>query len=352
MLQRGKRSVARWATRRGRMFWVRLSVPVALLVTITVGRVFLTTDLVFVVLLIVFVTYGSGLEFLKRFSPFVALLVSYDALRGLVPHVSKHVHYTEMVTFDRWLGLGELPTAWLQRSLHAGTLHWYDAVFFGIYLMHFVTPVLAGVLVWRLREPGYWRYMWSFVVVSYAAFLTFLVFPAAPPWMAARDHVIPAIQPVSDQLWTSLSMHSVPNLYARFAPNQVAAVPSLHSAYPLLVALFIGRLFGRRWGAVAMLYPASVWFGVVYLGEHYVFDVIAGALYAIGAFLLVNRVMDARDARLARRSPPTGAAGPTPSGDHGIPIDQGTVAGPLVLTDRAAGAERAPSGSPAATSSV
>ena len=91
-------------------------------------------------------------------------------------------------------------------------------------------------------------------------------------------------------------------------------MPSLHSAYPLLVALFIGKLFGRRWGAVAMLYPISVWFGVVYLGEHYVFDVIAGAIHALGAFLLVNRLMDARDARLAiRRRLPD---------DRTAPVDQ------------------------------
>jgi hypothetical protein len=301
MLQRGKRRLARWTTRRDHWFWARLAVPVVLLLVIAVRRVFLTPDVVFLLLLIVFVTYGSGLEFIKRFSPFVALLASYDALRGLVPLVSTHVHYTQMITFDRWVGFGQLPTIWLQHALHAGRLHWYDLAFYGLYLMHFASPVLIGVLVWRLREPSYWRYMWSFVLVSYAAFATFVVFPAAPPWMAARDHFIPAIQPVSDQVWNALAVHSVPNLYDKFAPNQVAAVPSLHSAYPLLVALFIAKLFGRRWGAVAMVYPIGVWFGVVYLGEHYVFDVLGGILYAVVSFVAVNALMDRWQARCRRR---------------------------------------------------
>jgi len=235
MLRRGKQRLMRSLTGRNVWFWARLSVPVAMVLVIGIERIFLEPDLIFLALLIVFVCYGSGLEFIKRFSPFVALLATYDALRGLVPLVSKHVHYTEMADFDRWIGLGQLPTIRLQHALPAGHLRWYDLCFFGLYLMHFVMPVLIGVLVWRLREPAYWRYMWSFVVVSYAAFLTYAAFPAAPPWMASRDHVIPMVRPISDQLWADLAFHSVPNLYEKFAPNQVAAVPSLHSAYPMLV---------------------------------------------------------------------------------------------------------------------
>jgi len=86
-------------------------------------------------------------------------------------------------------------------------------------------------------------------------------------------------------------VHNFPTLYEKFAPNQVAAVPSLHSAYPTLVALFIRQLYGARWGAVAFLYPISVWIGVVYMGEHYVFDVIFGAAYAVAAFYGVSALM-------------------------------------------------------------
>src|SRR4051812_31607206 len=184
MLPWGKQRITNRPTGHGLRFWIRLAVPTALVAGIAFFRVFLTPDLVFACLLVIFVAYGNGWEFLRRFSPFLALLASYDALRGLVPYVSKHVHYTQMIAFDRWLGFGEIPTVRLQHAWHAESLHWYDKFFFVLYLMQFVSPVLIGILIWRLRDAAYWRYMWSFVAVSYAAFVTYAVFPAAPPWLA------------------------------------------------------------------------------------------------------------------------------------------------------------------------
>jgi membrane-associated phospholipid phosphatase len=290
-----------WTTRRALRLGTRIVVPIALVTWLLAFQVSLTPDLVFLCLVILFVAYGNGWEFIRRFSPFVGLLATYDALRGVVPYVSKHVHYTLMYDFDRWLGFGTIPTIRLQHALNAGPLHWYDRFFFGLYTVHFLTPVLLGILIWRLRDASYWRYMWSFVVLSYGAFLTYLAFPAAPPWMASRDHYIPYVEPVQHHIWNNLSVHSVPNLYEMFGPNQVAAVPSLHSAYPTLIALFVFELFGRRWGLLAMIYPISMWIGVMYLGEHYLFDVLAGALYAVISFVLVKWLVGRWDARRDRR---------------------------------------------------
>src|SRR5256885_9387375 len=65
--------------------------------------------------------------------------------------------------------------------------------------------------------------------------------------------------------------------------SQSAAMPSLHAAYPFLGALFALRLWGRRaWPALA--YTAGVWLSIVYLGEHYIVDIIGGAVFALAAF--------------------------------------------------------------------
>jgi membrane-associated phospholipid phosphatase len=73
-------------------------------------------------------------------------------------------------------------------------------------------------------------------------------------------------------------------LYDRLPANQVAAVPSLHSAYPMLFALFVTGIFGIKKFWWVYVYPVSMWIGVVYMGEHYVIDVILGALYAVLAY--------------------------------------------------------------------
>jgi membrane-associated phospholipid phosphatase len=77
----------------------------------------------------------------------------------------------------------------------------------------------------------------------------------------------------------------------------VAAIPSLHAAYPLLLLLFAWRFFGLR-ALVLAPYVAGVWLAVVYMGEHYVFDVLVGAAYSVAAFVLTEVALP----RLRRRS--------------------------------------------------
>jgi len=76
--------------------------------------------------------------------------------------------------------------------------------------------------------------------------------------------------------------------------NNVAAMPSLHAGYALLIALYLWRVV-PRWARVPLaLYPPAMAFALVYSGEHYVVDCIAGWLYAIVVFAAVNAVFDWR----------------------------------------------------------
>ena len=70
-------------------------------------------------------------------------------------------------------------------------------------------------------------------------------------------------------------------VYENIDPNPIAAMPSLHVAFPMYIALsFIELNRGpARWAA--LLYPLAVTFSVVYLGHHYVIDCIAGVAYAL-----------------------------------------------------------------------
>lgn len=224
-------------------------------------------------------------EMLKRFVPFVGLLLVYESFRGIVPHLNNNVHYTWMADVDRLLFFGQLPTAWLQHHLWHGNVQWFDFVLYLTYMMHFVLPFALAFVVWKLREKHYWHYATSYLVVSFAGFLTFLAFPAAPPWMASDKGYIEPISRVSSSVWAHLGIHDFPSVYNKIAPNPVAAVPSLHAAYATLFAIFAFKLFKSRWKYLSLLYPAFIYFGTVYQGEHYAIDEILGGIYAIGAYL-------------------------------------------------------------------
>ena len=72
-------------------------------------------------------------------------------------------------------------------------------------------------------------------------------------------------------------------------PNGVAAFPSLHAGYPFLSFLVLRNAFGRI-GWLALAYAAAVWWAIVFTGDHYVVDVLAGIVYATAAYLAAPRL--------------------------------------------------------------
>lgn len=252
---------------------------------------FPTPDKLLVFLTFVFMAFGQGWQLFKRLAPFVVLLLVYESFRGLVPHLNTNVNYYGLINADRWLGSGTLPTVALQKLLWHGQVQWYDFVLYIVYMLHFVLPLALALVVWKLRERDFWRYITAFLTVSFAGFLTFLAFPAAPPWLASQQGYIPPITRVSSHVWAALGVQDFPSLYNKISPNPVAAMPSLHAAYATLIALFVYKLFGKKWGLVASVYPVLIYFGTIYQGEHYLIDELAGGVYAVGAFVAAPVVL-------------------------------------------------------------
>jgi membrane-associated phospholipid phosphatase len=247
----------------------------------------ITPDKLFLFLLFVFMAVRHARELMIRLGPFVLILLVYESLRGLAPIINHRVEYTWMPHMDERI-FGTLPTAWLQEHWWHGHVRWLDYTFYAAYLGHFVVPVALALAIWRWRESEYWRYLSTLVIVSFAGFATFVAFPAAPPWMASDEGAIEPIHRIGYSLWESVGVTNIRTLYGEVAPNTVAAVPSLHAAYAIIVAIFAFRLFGVLVGLLVSIHPALVCVGIVYLGEHYAIDAIVGAVYAVGAYALTS----------------------------------------------------------------
>jgi membrane-associated phospholipid phosphatase len=196
-----------------------------------------------------------------------------------------------MLTIDRWIGLGEVPTIRLQDWLWHGHLEWYDHALSLLDRLHFIVPPTLLFLIWLERREAFYRCAATLVAVSLAGAVTFLAFPAAPPWLASKHELIPHVVRIgyveggSSPVSTSKSW-----IEAHLLANPVAAVPSLHAAYALLVLLFACAWRGRR-GLWAAPYTLGMWFTVVYLGDHYVVDIVIGAAYAIAGWVLIPRLL-------------------------------------------------------------
>lgn len=230
--------------------------------------------------------------FLLDWIPFLFILISYDFLRGFADNLGARVHIQELIEADLVV-FGYLPTVELQKLLfNPASPAWYDYMWTVQYFLHFVLPLSFGFLLWMYDRVKFRQFVTGIVLLSYAAWITYMAYPAAPPWMAKRDGYIQ--EPLHKVMSTTFKAFpeklQLPTVYHNFNPNPVAAMPSLHAAYPFLVLLFALKFF--KWKGLFFLpYVLSMWFAIVYLGEHYVIDVVFGAIYALCAYLLAKEVL-------------------------------------------------------------
>jgi membrane-associated phospholipid phosphatase len=119
-----------------------------------------------------------------------------------------------------------------------------------------------------------------------------VLYPAAPPWLAAKEGAVVPVERLSGSGWHVLGLPRVGALLAgsQGQVNQVAAVPSLHTAFALLPCLLLFPLAVRAWQRVVLVgYAVLMPVVLVWSGEHYVADTLLGALYAVGVCLLLDR---------------------------------------------------------------
>lgn len=225
--------------------------------------------------------------------PFTIVLMVYDKTRGLATAVGLPVHQADVAGWERALFGGHVPTIWLQQHLYDPShVFWYDALFSVTYCTHFLATPLLAALLW-LRDRRVWlQYIGRVIALSVAGLVTYVLFPEAPPWLAAQHGVI---GPVARLTARGFAWLDAPQLEQtldhalRSGGNQVAAMPSLHVGFACLVAIFATGRVRRRWWPLLWCYPALMGLSLVYLGEHYVIDLLAGFCYALAAHLAMSR---------------------------------------------------------------
>jgi hypothetical protein len=145
------------------------------------------------------------------------------------------------------------------------------------------------VLIWRFWRHLFPQFLIALLLVSYLGLAVYALLPTAPPWLAAQEGHIEGVEKATRQIADRLA----PGRYEAGATlagsNEVAAMPSLHFAVPVLIALVALRT--SRWaGRLALAYVAAMAFTLVYLGEHYVVDEIAGLGIAAIAWMITRRL--------------------------------------------------------------
>jgi membrane-associated phospholipid phosphatase len=157
------------------------------------------------------------------------------------------------------------PGVWLQAHLGGW---WLDFLGFLSHGFWFGLPFAMGLAIMLYRRELLFEYLVWTTVVSYICIAFFIALPADPPWM----HV---------DVQRILEVRNFGGDYVALDNNPSAAFPSMHAALPAAMGLFFLIRWPRRplYGYLCFFMAGAIGFSVVYLGEHWLVDVLAG--YAV-----------------------------------------------------------------------
>jgi membrane-associated phospholipid phosphatase len=226
---------------------------------------------------------------LLEWLPFFGLLVAYDFLRGAVSVAPDRAHVVAQIAVDKALAGGAVPTVWLQDHLWThGQPRWYDYGVWAVYMTHFFVVWITAAVLWRVARRRFRRYAVVTIALTLAAFVTYWLYPAQPPWLTAETLRLPAVDRIVPEVWGQLGVGTMQSTYENGdLVNTVAAMPSLHAAYPFMLLLFFWPA-GRYVRVGLALYTLAMGFALVYGGEHYVTDILAGWAMAVAVHAVVQ----------------------------------------------------------------
>ena len=270
---------------------------------ILIKGIYLSPDRYFLILLVPALALGLGKGYVRDFLPLIIGILVYEELRGVAHLLRPDPYYLPHLKFDEFILFGHNGTVVLQNLLWTGHVTWYDQILGLLDRAHFIVPPTLLLLIWLENRPLYYRAMITIVGASMLGAVIFFLYPAAPPWAASQIGLLPEMTKIgyaqADASPISASKSWIESL---MLGNPYAAVPSLHTAYSTLVAIF-ALAWRRRVGYVLCIYPLAMYFTIVYFADHYISDIVVGIAVAVFVWWAVGRLI-ARPGRLHRLAGP------------------------------------------------
>lgn len=247
---------------------------------------------------------------------YCAMWVSYEATRGAADdgisvlglfRVKFPIQVETMMHVDRFLFFGNDPNWVLQEHFWQGRIRWWDVVAGTTYMTHFVFPMIVMAALWATSHRQWVRFMKRFATLLAVGCVMFMVLPTAPPWMLGTPkypyQIMPELHRNAGRGFYHLGFDSWTTGYklALSNGNGVAAMPSLHASFALIVPAFFLPWIRWKWvKALMLLFPVIMLASLVYLGEHWVIDGLVGWALTGGCFWFWGRMEQRTRSRRAR----------------------------------------------------
>jgi hypothetical protein len=226
-------------------------------------------------------------NFVTAFSIFVVYWIIFDYMKAFPNYRFRAVHIesiyqAEKSIFGIHTAAGSIITPNEYWQLHQHT--WLDITAGVFYLCWIPVPLMFALFLYIKKRQQFYYFAFTFLVVNLLGFVVYYSYPAAPPWYVSKyGFVFNANTPGNTAglaRFDSLVHAGIfQSLYAK-SSNVFAAMPSLHSSYPVIVLYYAVK---NRLGYMNLVFGmvmCGIWFAAVYSNHHYVLDVLAGIVCA------------------------------------------------------------------------
>ena len=264
-------------------FWIRIGIAISIVIlSLFMNRSFVGWGL-FAVLAVLVVPVGRARGLVATFVPYGFVWFAFTFLRSLADEtlLAKTLN-TKVASFERWIFNGELPTIQLQSAFYTpGHLQAWDYYFTFVHWSYFIIPHTVALYLWWKHPARFRHFMAAMTMLLTIGLMIYFLIPSNPPWMAPESvnspgapTVLRIMEPIGHEIGGGLYQASYKVVGES---NPIAAMPSIHFAFTFLL-VWVARDSGRRWSLLSGFYALSMGAALVYLGEHYVIDVVVGGL--------------------------------------------------------------------------
>ena len=246
---------------------------------------------------IFFTLYFSSIitrKFVLGFSIFIVYWIIFDYMKAFPNYNYNEVHIAGLYNLEKhFFGIqhaGHIITPNEYWRIHGFTF--LDILTGLFYLCWIPVPLGFAAYLFFTRQREFLYFSLTFVLVNLLGFVVYYTYPAAPPWYV-QYHGFQFYRATAGNTAGLAKFDAYFNItlfksiYAK-GSNVFAAMPSLHSSYPLIV-VYYGIKNRLGWANLFFItVTVGIWFSAVYTSHHYLLDVLAGITTAALGIVLFN----------------------------------------------------------------
>ena len=233
-------------------------------------------------------------KFFIAYLTFLVYWIIFDYMKAFPNYRYNTVHMADLYNFEKHLfgihfnGILLTPNEYLKLN----STSFLDVTSGIFYLCWIPVPFGFGIYLFITNRRQCLEFLIAFVVVNLVGFVIYYAYPAAPPWYI-QDHGYTLITNTGENVAGLIRFDNYfharifQSIYTK-GSNVFAAMPSLHSAYPIVVFYYAAKNRLYKASVVFGIVMIGIWFGAVYTSHHYILDVLAGIACAVAGIALFN----------------------------------------------------------------